>query len=72
MLNPAITQLVPLSSADSTNVARNIGIDQTWKGRYQPATKEGRVDVLIDRIESFPTPHMMLSPVPLYQESLFN
>jgi len=72
MLNPAITQLVPLSSADSTNVARNIGIDQAWKGSYQPATKEGRVDVLIDRIESFPTPHMMLSPVPLYQESLFN
>ena len=72
MLNPAITQLVPLSSADSTNVARNIGIDQAWKGSYQPATKEGRVDLLIDRIESHPTPHIMLSPVPLYQESLFN
>lgn len=64
MLNPAITTVVPLSSADSTNVARNIGIDSAWTGRYAPATKEARVDVLIDRIESHPTPgHMM--PIPI-------
>lgn len=57
MLNPAITQYVPLASADSTNVARNIGIDKKWKGTYSPATKETRADVLTERIESTPTPH---------------
>lgn len=56
MLNPEITTRVPLASADSTNVARNIGMDQAWTGPYSPATKETRVDVLIERIESHPTP----------------
>jgi hypothetical protein len=56
MLNPAITQRVPLASADSTNVARNIGMDGAWRGGYQPATKEARTDVLIERIEWTETP----------------
>lgn len=56
MLNPAVTTKIPLSSADSTNVARNIGMDQAWNGAYAPATKETRVDVLIERIESHRTP----------------
>lgn len=55
MLNPAITKHVPLSSGDSTNVARNIGIDKRWNGGYAPATKETRVDVLIERIEQHET-----------------
>lgn len=59
MLNPAITTNVPLSSADSTNVARNIGIDGAWRGSYPPATKETRADVLVDRIESHLTPGVM-------------
>lgn len=59
MLNPAITSRVPLASADSTNVARNIGIDQAWRGSYAPATKETRADVLVERIESTPTPARM-------------
>lgn len=62
MLNPAITKCIPLSSADSTNVARNIGIDKKWKGTYMPSTKEARVDVLIDRIESLTTPHKTILP----------
>ena len=62
MLNPAITKRIPLSSGDSTNVAKNIGIDKKWKGRYMPATKEARVDVLIDRIESVTTPHEVILP----------
>ncbi|GLP95300.1 hypothetical protein [Paraferrimonas sedimenticola] len=32
MLNGRIFSQLPLASADSTNVARNIGIDKAWKG----------------------------------------
>ena len=52
MLDPEIFSRFPFSSADSTNVARNIGIDQAWRGPYQPANKAGRAVVLADRIES--------------------
>ena len=53
MLNPAIFSKLPLASADSTNVARNIGIDSSWKGTYQPRSKETRAVILTERIESF-------------------
>ncbi|RYA96317.1 hypothetical protein DD593_26130 [Enterobacter cloacae complex sp. 742-ADZ3-9B] len=54
MLNKEIFSHVPLSSADSTNVARNIGIDKVWNGSpYAPASKETRAAVLVERIESF-------------------
>jgi hypothetical protein len=59
MLNPEITSRVPLASADSTNVARNIGMDGAWNGSYAPATKEARTDVLVGRIEATPTPATM-------------
>lgn len=60
MLNPAITTRVPLASGDSTNVAQNIGMDGAWsRGTYPPATKETRVDVLVERIESHHTPDRM-------------
>lgn len=52
MLNPLIFSKIPLSSADSTNVARNIGIDQAWRGTYTPPTKEARAMVMRERIES--------------------
>jgi len=52
MLNPAIFQKYPLSSADSTNIGRNVGIDKSWGGSYQPATKEARATVMRGRIES--------------------
>lgn len=52
MLDPTIFSQLPLASADSTNVARNIGIDKAWiRGQYQPMTKAQRAAVLIDRIE---------------------
>lgn len=51
MLNPVIFSALPLSSADSTNVARNIGIDKAWKGTYQPVSKETRTTILVERIE---------------------
>lgn len=59
MLNGEIVERVPLSSADSTNVARNIKFDQAWTGAYAPATKETRVDVLIERIERSNSPARM-------------
>lgn len=51
MLDPAIFSHIPLASADSCNVARNIGIDQAWTGPYTPASKWVRALILIDRIE---------------------
>ncbi len=57
MLSPRIVSAVPLASADSTNVARNIGIDGNWaSGAYAPATKETRAMVLTERIESCQPP----------------
>jgi len=52
MLDPEIFGKFPFSSADSTNVARNIGIDGAWRGTYQPIDKAGRGVVLANRIES--------------------
>ncbi len=52
MLDPEIFTRLPLSSADSTNIARNIGIDQAWGGRYTPPTKEARAAVMRARLES--------------------
>jgi len=52
MLDPTIFSHLPLASADSTNVARNVGIDVRWHGPYVPPSKETRALVMIDRIES--------------------
>lgn len=52
MLNPTIFSQLPLSSADSTNVARNIGIDAAWdRAAYAPRSKSVRALVIADRIE---------------------
>ncbi len=51
-LNQAVFKHLPFSSADSTNVARNIGLDAAWKGTYQPQSKETRTSILVERIES--------------------
>jgi len=52
MLSNTITSHLPLASADSTNVARNIGIDAAWRGPYQPPNKASRALILARRIES--------------------
>ncbi len=52
MLNPEIFARLPFASADSTNIGRNIGIDQAWKGTYTPPTKEARALLMRQRIES--------------------
>jgi hypothetical protein len=52
MLDQRVFTRVPFASADSTNIARNIGIDGAWKGTYTPPTKEYRATILRSRIES--------------------
>lgn len=52
MLNPKVFSQLPLSSADSTNIGQNIGIDKKWRGTYLPPTKEARARVMRQRIES--------------------
>lgn len=53
MLDPNVFTKLPFASADSTNVARNIGIDQAWRGTYTPTGKPWRAQVLCGRIEAF-------------------
>ena len=52
MLNPKVFSKIPLASADSTNIARNIGIDKRWTGSYAPPTKEARAWLIRERIEA--------------------
>jgi hypothetical protein len=57
MLDPAIFTKFPFSSADSTNIARSVGIDSKWrKGNYPPPTKEARAQVMRSRIEAHNAP----------------
>ena len=51
MLDPAVFTKLPLSSADSTAVARAIGLDSRWTGSYQPPTKAARGILMRQRIE---------------------
>lgn len=53
MLDPDVFSRLPFASADSTNVAQNIGIDSAWRGTYTPANKETRAQVIAERIEQF-------------------
>lgn len=52
MLDSVVFAHIPFASADSTNVARNIGVDDKWSGPYVPTTAHVRALVMIDRIES--------------------
>lgn len=56
MLSPKVYTRLPFASADSTNVARSIGIDQRWTGAYAPMSKPGRAALLRERIEAFNSP----------------
>lgn len=51
MLNPTVFSQFPFSSCDSTNVARNMGLDNKWEGPYQALTPATRALVLLERIE---------------------
>lgn len=64
MLDPDVFTVFPFASADSTNVARNVGLDTRWKGTYAPPNKTTRGIVLANRIEAYQsaavwTPHMI-------------
>lgn len=52
LLDPTCFSHLPLSSADSTNVARNASIDKAWGGPYAPVTSKARALCMMDRIES--------------------
>jgi hypothetical protein len=52
MLDPDVFTRLPFSSADSTSVARGIGIDNKWSGSYVPPDKDWKACVLAARIES--------------------
>lgn len=52
MLDPTVFSRLPLASADSTNVARNIGIDSNWRGTYSPKSREVRAAIISERIEA--------------------
>lgn len=52
MLNPEVFSRLPLASADSTNIGRNVGIDKAWRGTYTPPNKDVRAAVMRSRIES--------------------
>jgi hypothetical protein len=67
MLNPDIFTRLPFASADSTNIGRNIGIDQAWRGTYSPPTKEARALVMRQRIESHNSPTHWRFNVPEFQ-----
>lgn len=68
MLDPDIYRRFPFASADSTNIARNIGIDSAWRGTYQPRTKEARAQGMRDLIESFNAPSSYDLSAPPQQE----
>lgn len=68
MLNPDVFGRLPLASADSTNIGRNVGIDSHWRGTYSPPNKETRATVMRARIESINAPaRWVAQPI---QESL--
>ena len=52
MLDPDVFTRLPFASADSTAVARGIGIDNKWTGSYVPPDKDWKAQVLAARIES--------------------
>lgn len=51
MLDPGVFSKLPLASADSTNVARNVGIDSAWRQSYAPDSRAMRALILMERIE---------------------
>lgn len=68
MLNPEVFTRLPFASADSTNIGRNVGIDQAWKnGNYPPPTKEMRAAVMRSRIEAHNAPARWGFTVPEFQ-----
>lgn len=70
MLNPDIFTRFPFSSADSTNIGQNVGIDSAWRGTYTPPTKEARAAVMRERIEAFQSAPIWVRSLAPIQNSL--
>jgi len=70
MLDPAVFSRLPFASADSTNIGRNIGIDQRWSGPYSPPSKAARAVLMRQRIEAANAPARWSFDVP-EQQGLF-
>ena len=71
MLDPKVFTRFPFSSADSTNIGRNVGIDSKWRGPYTPANKEARAQVMRERIEAHQSPTFWVRDLAPIQEQLF-
>lgn len=72
MLDPEVFTRFPFASVDSTNIARNIGIDKNWRnGNYPPLTKDARADIMRGRIESRQALTFWSRKAAPIQESLF-
>jgi hypothetical protein len=71
MLNPDIFTRFPFASADSTNIARNVGIDSKWIGMLPPQTKESRAQVMRERIEAYQAPTLWQRQHAPIQRGLF-
>jgi len=52
MLDPTVYSHFPFASADSTNVARNAGLDTRWNGPYAPKSRRMRALIMMERIEA--------------------
>lgn len=52
MLDTIIFSSVPLASADSCNVSRNVGFDDRWNGPYAPRSRAMRALIMMNRIEA--------------------
>lgn len=52
MLDPEVFSRLPFASADSTNIAQNIGIDSKWRGTYTPYSQDARALIMRQRIEA--------------------
>lgn len=53
MLNPSVFTRLPLSSADSSNVAVNSGSLKRWNTTYSPPSRGLRALILAERVEVF-------------------
>jgi hypothetical protein len=70
-LDPAVFQMYPFASADSTNAARNCNIETAWKGTYAPPSNSWRARVIMARTEAYnscqnwkePLPEWLASPL---------
>lgn len=53
MLAPEIVRRLPMASADSSSIGRNVGIDVHWRGGiYTPPSKESRALLMRQRVEA--------------------